>query len=141
MKDLAALIAKEVNNAAVEERKREEYSSAKEVQNNVQSKVISTSFLKIEGRSIVIWVEQWRKRDGKENLRDDQNQSLEAPPRSSGGRERGSKEDVRKANAGKVIKKSWGVGITGVEKVREDDPIEYFLPRGSEALVDSQRRW
>ena len=75
-----------------------------------------------------------------EKLVGGQNPGPEAPPRSKKRREKRGKGDVRReATARGTMEKGGCVSIIEGEEVRRDDPVEYFLPTGSEVFVESQR--
>ena len=73
-----------------------------------------------------------------EELGGNQKSSSGAPPRCK--REEGTKGNVRRgATAREAVEKSRRVRVIETKKVRGDDPIEYFLPTGSEVSFEFQR--
>ena len=98
----------------------------------VKSKVILMSLLKIERKGTSIGAKDQRKGQLVE-LVGNQSQSPEAPPRSKIG---GSKGDARRG----AMEKSYHERVIEKNEVRGDDPIEYFLPMGSEVPFESQGR-
>ena len=109
MENLALFSAKEVKRAAAEERERERgvFLCRSTVGVEVNSKVIPTSFLKIEERETFVRAKKRRKRNSYVQLVGDQSPSPKAPPRSKRGV---SKKNIgRRATIRGAIKKSWGV--------------------------------
>ena len=59
-------------------------------------------------------------------------------PGARKGKRRGGRGDVRReATARGAMEKSGCVGVLEGEEVRGDDPVEYFLPAGSEVTLES----
>ena len=96
----------------------------------IDGKVISTSFLKIEGRGTLVGAKD-RKEGQIEELVDGQNPG----PKARKGKRGGSKGDVR----GVAMEKGGCVRVIEWEEVRRDDPVEYFIPAGTEVPLESQR--
>ena len=78
MKDLAAFSAREVKKAAAQKRKRRVFLCRRTVRVKVEGKVTPASFLKIQGRGMLIGAKDWKKEGRIEELVCDQN----PPPRS-----------------------------------------------------------
>ena len=62
MEDLATFSAREVKRAATEERERV-FLCRRRVGVKAQGKLITVSFLKVEGRKMLIGAKDWRKSD------------------------------------------------------------------------------
>ena len=94
----------------------------------VGGNAIPASFLKIEQRGTLVWAKD--QREGRiEELVGGQNPGPEASPRSKKGQERREQKDVRTG----AMEKGECVGVIDGEKVRRDDPVEYFLLAGIES--------
>ena len=89
MEDLAAISAREVMSSRREKRKRGVFLCRRTVRVNVKSKVIPTSFMKIEGRRMFVGEKD---RGRLVELGSHQKQGQKAPPRSKTGRKGGTKE-------------------------------------------------
>ena len=63
MEILASFNAREVKRAAAEERKRPLFSCRGTVRVEVKDQLIPRRFLKIEGTSLYVVAEEWRRRD------------------------------------------------------------------------------
>ena len=93
----------------------------------VRSKVIPTSFLKIEGRGTLVGVKNQRERK-LEELVGVQKPSREALPRSKKGQEK--REQSEGATARRAMEKSRYVRVIEGEDVKRDGAIEYFFNTG-----------
>ena len=97
----------------------------------VGGKVIPSSFLKVEGRGTLVGAKDRKERDRLKNWQVIKTQVLKHLPGAGKNKRERRKENVRlEATARKAMEKGRCVRVIEGEKVRGNDPMEYFLAAG-----------